>query len=48
MTNTSPLPLSLAAWALHRMFFAGEVDQLGMVRLAGEMGFTGFEMVNYF
>lgn len=42
------LPLSLAAWSLHRTFFAGEIDQLGMVRAAGEMGFTGFEMVNTF
>jgi sugar phosphate isomerase/epimerase len=42
------LPLSLAAWSLHRAFFAGELDQLGMVRVAGELGFTGFEMVNTF
>ena len=42
------LPLSLAAWSLHRAFFAGEVDQLGMVRVAGEMGFSGFEIVNTF
>jgi sugar phosphate isomerase/epimerase len=46
--SESPLPLSLAAWSLHRAFFAGEIDQLGMVRLAGELGFTGFEMVNTF
>ena len=43
-----PPPLSLAAWSLHRAFFAGELDQLGMLRLAGELGFTGFEMVNTF
>jgi L-ribulose-5-phosphate 3-epimerase len=42
------LPLSLAAWSLHRTFFAGELDQFGMLRLAGELGFTGFEMVNTF
>jgi len=48
MPNSSALPLSLAAWSLHRAFFAGEIDQLGMVRTAGEMGFTGFEMVNTF
>jgi sugar phosphate isomerase/epimerase len=48
MTQTPPLPLSLAAWSLHRAFFAGDVDQLGMVRAAGELGFTGFEMVNTF
>ena len=44
MTN----PISLAAWSMHRMFFAGEIDQMGMVKLAGELGFTGFEMVNTF
>ena len=48
MVGSQSLPLSLAAWSLHRTFFAGEVDQLGMVRIAGEMGFTGFEMVNTF
>ncbi|MBI2761875.1 MAG: sugar phosphate isomerase/epimerase [Chloroflexi bacterium] len=47
MTNTR-LPLSLAAWSMHRMFFAGEIDQLGMLRLTAELGFTGFEMVNTF
>jgi sugar phosphate isomerase/epimerase len=41
-------PLSLAAWSLHRTFEAGAIDQLGMVRMAGELGFTGFEMVNTF
>src|SRR5215213_892154 len=48
MSQQTSLPLSLAAWSLHRAFFAGEIDQLGMVRAAGEMGFTGFEMVNTF
>src|SRR6266508_6128843 len=48
MPEHPALPLSLAAWSLHRAFFAGEVDQFGMVRTAGEMGFTGFEMVNTF
>jgi L-ribulose-5-phosphate 3-epimerase len=43
-----PLPLSLAAWSLHREFEAGEIDQVGMVRLAGEFGFTGFELLNEF
>lgn len=41
-------PLSLAAWSLHRTFEAGEIDQTGMVALAGKLGFTGFEMVNAF
>lgn len=47
MTDTR-LPLSLAAWSMHRMFFAGEIDQLGMLRMTAELGFTGFEMVNTF
>ena len=42
------LQLSLAAWSMHRMFFAREVDQLGMVKLCGELGISGFEMVNTF
>src|SRR5688572_14134322 len=41
-------PLSLAAWSMHRMFFAGELDQLGMAKLAGELGFGALEMVNSF
>lgn len=48
MTTLHRLPLSLAAWSLHREFFDGKIDQLGMVRLAGELGFTGFELVNTF
>ena len=42
------LQISLAAWSMHRMFFARELDQLGMVRLCAEMGISGFEMVNTF
>ncbi|MHB8507362.1 MAG: sugar phosphate isomerase/epimerase family protein [Candidatus Dormibacteria bacterium] len=30
------------------MFEAGEVDQLGMVRVAAELGFSGFEMISGF
>lgn len=48
MRTIPRLPLSLAAWSLHRAFFAGTIDQLGMLRTAGELGFTGFEMVNTF
>jgi L-ribulose-5-phosphate 3-epimerase len=48
MSDAPRLLLSLAAWSLHRSFFAGEIDQLGMVRAAGELGFTGFELVNTF
>jgi len=42
------LQVSLAAWSLHRAFFARELDQLGMVRLCAELGIAGFEMVNTF
>ncbi len=48
---TSPsgrLQISLAAWSLHRAFFARELDQLGMVRLCAELGISGFEIVNTF
>lgn len=48
MSNAPRLPISLAAWSLHREFFDGKIDQLGMMRTAGEMGFSGFEMVNTF
>src|SRR5207247_6135745 len=41
-------PLSLAAWSLHQAFEAGEIDQIGMVRLAGKLGFAGFELLNTF
>jgi sugar phosphate isomerase/epimerase len=41
-------PLSLAAWSLHRAFEAGEIDQIGMVKLAGKLGFAGFELLNTF
>jgi sugar phosphate isomerase/epimerase len=48
MDHADRNPLSLAAWSLHRAFFAGEIDQIGMLRTAAELGFTGFEMVNTF
>jgi sugar phosphate isomerase/epimerase len=44
----SDLQISLAAWSLHKQYFAREVDQLGMVDLCGELGIGGFEMVNTF
>ena len=40
--------ISLAAWSMHRMFRAKELDQLGMVDLCAESGIGGFEMVNTF
>jgi sugar phosphate isomerase/epimerase len=43
-----PLRISLAAWSLHRAFFAREIDQLGMLDACAELGMRGFEMVNTF
>ena len=40
--------ISLAAWSMHRMFFAKEIDQLGMVDLTHELGIGGIELVNTF
>ena len=48
MTPSNNLNISLAAWSLHKMFFARDVDQLGMLELCGELGIAGFEMVNTF
>ena len=42
------LKISLAAWSLHRMCFARETDMLGMVDICGDLGITGFELVNTF
>jgi len=49
MTSPSDSPLiSLQVWSLHRAFFAGELDQLGMLRLCPELGLSGLEMYNTF
>jgi sugar phosphate isomerase/epimerase len=40
--------ISLAAWSLHKAFFAKELDQLGMLETCAELGIPGFEMVNTF
>ena len=48
MSPSSELKISLAAWSLHRMYFAREIDQIGMLELCGELGIPGFEMVNTF
>ena len=47
-SEASGLKISLAAWSLHRMYFARETDLLGMVEICGDLGITGFEMVNTF
>ena len=48
MPENAPYTISLAAWSMHRMFFAGEVDQLGMVALTRELGIDALELVNTF
>lgn len=40
--------ISLAAWSLHKMFFAKEIDQMGMVDFTARHGISGFELVNTF
>jgi L-ribulose-5-phosphate 3-epimerase len=42
------LKTSLAAWSLHRTYFAREIDMLGMLDICGDLGITGFELVNTF
>jgi sugar phosphate isomerase/epimerase len=49
MNEPADRPLiSLQVWSLHRAFFSGELDQLGMLRLCPELGLPGFEMYNTF
>ena len=40
--------ISLAAWSLHREFFARDIDQLGMIDACADLGIGAFEMVNTF
>jgi L-ribulose-5-phosphate 3-epimerase len=40
--------ISLAAWSMHRMFFAKEIDQMGMVDLTQQLGIGALELVNTF
>ncbi len=48
MSESTGLNISLAAWSLHRAFFAREIDQLGMLEACAEMAISGFELVNTF
>jgi sugar phosphate isomerase/epimerase len=45
---TNNFEISLAAWSMHRMFSAKQIDQLGMVDMTAQLGIGGFEMVNSF
>ena len=47
-TSSPRFEISLAAWSLHREFFAKQVDQLGMLQACVDFGIGGFEMVNTF
>ncbi|MDP9238567.1 MAG: sugar phosphate isomerase/epimerase [Chloroflexota bacterium] len=40
--------ISLAAWSMHQMYRAKEIDQLGMVDLTHELGIDAIELVNTF
>ena len=42
------LEVSLAAWSMHRLFYAAEIDQLGMLQMCHQFGIKGFELVNRF
>lgn len=48
MASTPKFQISLAAWSMHRLFGAKQVDQLGMVDMCAELSIGGFEMVNTF
>lgn len=40
--------VSLAQWSLHRLLHAGEIDHLGFITEASQMGFDAVEYVNSF
>ncbi len=40
--------ISLAAWSMHKQFFAKELDQMGMLDLTHELGIGALELVNTF
>lgn len=48
MAEGRKFEISLAAWSMHRMFFAREIDQLGMVDLCHDVGIAALELVNTF
>lgn len=48
MTSTKNFHISLAAWSMHRLFFAHDIDQLGMVGLTHDLGIGAIELVNTF
>jgi len=48
MSAAKRFDISLAAWSMHKAFFAKEIDQLGMVELTRELGIDAIELVNTF
>ena len=48
MPDAPKFEISLAAWSMHRMFFAREIDQMGMVDLTADLGIGALELVNTF
>src|SRR4029079_14902584 len=40
--------ISLAAWSMHKQFFAKQIDQMGMLDLTHELGIGALELVNTF
>ncbi|MGP1346971.1 MAG: sugar phosphate isomerase/epimerase family protein [Phycisphaerales bacterium] len=46
--HTTPNPISLAQWSLHKPLFAKEIDHLDFAREARELGFDAIEYVNTF
>ena len=47
-TNKKKYEISLAAWSVHKEFFAGKITQIQMVDLCAELGIAGLELVNSF
>lgn len=46
--DTPLFRISLAQWSLHKLLFAGEIDNLDFANEARSMGFDGIEYVNAF
>ncbi|MCY4224925.1 MAG: sugar phosphate isomerase/epimerase [Bacteroidetes bacterium] len=48
MPSKELFKISLAQWSLHRLLFAGEMDNLDFAAVAAESGILGLEYVNQF
>lgn len=48
VADTPLFRISLAQWSLHKLLFAGEIDNLDFAREARSMGFDAIEYVNAF